>query len=192
MLSTLTSYQMITKNLTRSLERTAAEPQVSRDAKYYLENIEKVKSIDDFLGDQRIYSFAMKAFGLDDMVYAKAYMRKVLTEGTDDRTSFANKLTDKRFYDFAKTFNFARYGETTTTFTATRQGTVDRYVRQQLEKTAGASNDGVRLALYFARKAPDLRSVYGILADKAMLTVVQTALGIPRRRRPPTSSSRSR
>jgi Protein of unknown function (DUF1217). len=179
MMSTLVSYRMITKDLTRSLQRTASSPQVERDSKYYLENIQKVKSIDDFLSDHRVYSFAMKAFGLEDMIYAKAYMRKVLTEGVDDSKSFANRLADKRFAEFAKTFNFARYGETTTAFSATREGTVERYVRQLLEEQAGAENEGVRLALYFQRKAPELKSVYGILADRALLAVVQTALGIP-------------
>jgi Protein of unknown function (DUF1217). len=179
MMSTLVSYQMLTKDLSRSLERTASAPLVSRDSEYYLENIQNVKSIDDFLGDHRLYSFAMKAFGLEDMIYAKAYMRKVLTEGVDDSKSFANRLADKRFAEFTKTFNFARYGETTTVFSSTREGTVERYVRQQLEEDAGAQSEGVRLALYFARKAPELKSVYGILADRALLAVVQTALGIP-------------
>ena len=40
-------------------------------------------------------------------------------------------------------------------------------------------NEGVRLALYFERKAAGLTSAYGILADAALLKVVQTALGIP-------------
>ena len=38
---------------------------------------------------------------------------------------------------------------------------------------------GVRLALYFQRKAEASTSAYDILADPALLKVVQTALGIP-------------
>src|SRR6185436_17746538 len=57
--------------------------------------------------------------------------------------------------------------------------TVDRYVRQTLEEDAGQQNEGVRLALYFARKASGLTSAYGILADAALLKVAHTALGIP-------------
>jgi hypothetical protein len=36
----------------------------------------------------------------------------------------------------------------------------------------------VRLALYFERKAPTIESAYDILADRALLGVVQTALGL--------------
>ena len=91
------------------------------------------------------------------MTYAKAFMRKVLTEGIDKRDSFANRLADTRYREFVETFNFARYGDDhDRSSTRTRQGTVDRYVRQTLEEDAGAQNEGVRLALYFERKAPSI------------------------------------
>lgn len=180
MLTTYTSYQLITRDLQKSLDRTASSPVTARETKYYLENIGKVKSIDDFLGDYRLYSYAMKAFGLEDMTYAKAFMRKVLTEGVDDTKSFANKLTDKRYKEFATAFNFARYGELATTFEAAKQGTVDKHIRQKLELSAGEDDQGVRLALYFARKAPGIKNAFEILADPALLEVVQTAFSIPK------------
>jgi hypothetical protein len=178
-LTTLASYTSIAADLPHSLSATAAKPQVSRETAYYLAHIADVKSIDDFIGDDRLFAYAMKAFGLGDMAYAKGLMRKVLTEGVDKSGSFANSLSDRRYRDFAAAFNFARYGTATTIFDRTRQGTVDGYVRQTLEEDAGQLNDGVRLALYFQRKASGIVSAYSILADPALLKVVQTALGIP-------------
>jgi len=177
--TTFSTYGTIANNLTRSLSTTAAKPQVAREAAYYLTNIGNVKSIDDFLGNNRLFTFAMKAYGLQDMTFAKAFMRKVLTEGIDKKDSFANSLADKRYAKFAEDFNFARYGATTTIFDRTRQGTVDRYVRQTLEEDAGAQSEGVRLALYFQRTASTIDTAYSVLADPALLKVVQTALGIP-------------
>ena len=55
----------------------------------------------------------------------------------------------------------------------------DSYLEQTLEDNAGAQDDGVELALYFQRKAPTISSAYSILADPALLKVVQTALNIP-------------
>jgi hypothetical protein len=178
-LSAAVSYRMITENLDRSLKNTADKPQVEREIKYYLENITKVKSIDDFLADDRLYNFAMKAHGLGDMAYAKAFMKKALTEGIDERRSFANTLSDPRYKQFVETFNFARYGETTMAFDRTQQGTVDNYIRQTLEEDAGAQNEGTRLALYFERKAPTIDSIFDILGDKALLQVIHTAFQIP-------------
>jgi hypothetical protein len=177
--TTLSTYGAIARNLTQSLKTTATKPQVARESAYYLANIGNVKSIDDFLGNKRLFTFAMKAFGLQDMTYAKAFMRKVLTEGTDKDDSFANTLSDKRYKKFTEAFNFERYGATTTIFDRTRQGTVDQYVRQTLEEDAGAQSEGVRLALYFQRSASTIDSAYSILADPALLKVAQTALGIP-------------
>ncbi|MGP9813386.1 DUF1217 domain-containing protein [Rhodopseudomonas sp. NSM] len=178
MVSTIVNYQLVTKDITRSLQRTADKPDVSRDTKYYLTHIGDVKSIDDFIGDYRLFSYAMKAHGLSDMTYAKAFLRKVLTEGISDSSSFANKLVDTRYRDFAAAFNFASLGEQATNTTGATTGTAEKYIRQSLEEDAGKDNEGVRLALYFERKAPTIKTAYQILSDKALLQVVQTAFGI--------------
>ena len=52
-------------------------------------------------------------------------------------------------------------------------------MRQTLEEDAGSQNEGVRLALYFDRKAAGLTSPFSILADPALLKVVFTALDLP-------------
>lgn len=180
MLTTIASYNLISANLDRTIKNTAVQPQVARASEYYLANIEKVKSIDDFMGDDRIFNYAMKAWGLGEMSYAKAFMRKVLTEGIDSNDTFANSLADPRYREFAKAFNFKQFGSTTTIFDEVRQGAVDRYVRQQVEEDAGSQNEGVRLALYFERNASGITSSLGILADKALLQVVETTLDLPK------------
>ncbi|AWN46002.1 hypothetical protein DK419_06475 [Methylobacterium terrae] len=344
MTSTLTSYLLVSRNLATSMQRKGAEPTVARETAYYQANIGKVKSVDDFMADQRLYSYAVKAFGLEDMGYAKAFMRKVLTEGTSDPAAFANRLADDRYVAFAKAFDFTQGASATgtdavltdtgqvpavgarlslagaldetydfsgtgearftlssqvdagTTKTATIvlnrasltgkvadlsqvtqteigqaisaqigasgadglrglvqvgigvngtlffettgitdygfdgapggegvnadtvtlaggkvrtvsvsnaalsapgqtavdigngtdvppdanvQGVVDAYLRQSLESDAGAEDTGVRLALYFARKAPTLGSGYDILSDAALTQVVNTVIGLP-------------
>jgi hypothetical protein len=70
--------------------------------------------------------------------------------------------------------------------------TVEKYTRQKLEQDAGTSDDNVRLALYFERKAPTIKTAFQILADAALLKVVQTALGIPKETSRCRSTSRRR
>nr|WP_255561601.1 DUF1217 domain-containing protein [Pseudohoeflea sp. DP4N28-3] len=170
---------MITNDLARSIERVAQEPQVERETEYYLSRIGEIKSIDDFMADDRIYNYAMKAFGLEDMTYAKAFMRKALTEGVDNDDAFAKQLSDSKYTAFVEAFNFARHGGAATVFGRAQQDVVDKYLRQTLEEEVGEDNTGVRLALYFERSAADITSAYGILADEAIYQVVRTALGIP-------------
>lgn len=179
MTTTYTSYQLITRDIERSIERVSQEPQVERETAYFLSRIGEIDSIDEFMADDRVYNYAMKAFGLEEMSYAKAFMRKALSEGIDNEDAFANQLTDPKYKAFVETFNFARYGEAATAFTRAQQGTVDKYLRQTLEQEAGEDNTGVRLALYFQRNAETIESAYSILADEALYQVVRTALGMP-------------
>ncbi len=178
MLTATANFRLITENLPRSLQTTAARPDVERQTEYYLANISEVKSAEEFIANDRLFRYAMKAHGLEEMTYAKAFMRKVLDEGIDNPDSFANTLVDKRYRDFAESFNFKRYGETATAFDRTQKGTVDKFYRQTLEEQAGSQDEGVRLALYFARKAPEIETVYELLADRALLRVTQVVLGL--------------
>ena len=106
MVTTYLSYNLINRDMAKSLKQVAADPIVTRDAAYYKANIGKVKNADDLLGDYRLYSYAMKAYGLEDMTYAKAFMKKVLESDLTDTNSFANKLTDSKYKVFAASFNF--------------------------------------------------------------------------------------
>ncbi|WP_342739049.1 DUF1217 domain-containing protein [Bradyrhizobium sp. B117] len=177
MLSTIADYTRLTTDMSKSMTQVATQPDVSRDTDYFLSHIGNVKTIDDFLNDYRLYSYAMKAYGLSDMTYAKAFMRKVLTEGVSDKDAFANKLSDTRYRQFATAFNFAALGDRATSTTAATTGTATQYVTQTLEENAGNQNEGLRLALYFTRKASTITNAYQILADKALTQVVQTAMG---------------
>ena len=65
MTTTYTSYQTIAGNLTKSLERVSAQPDVARETEYYLAHIGDIKTIDEFFADTRLYNYAMKAHGLE-------------------------------------------------------------------------------------------------------------------------------
>jgi hypothetical protein len=292
MINTYTSYQLITRDLGKSIDRVSSQPMVQREADYFRENIGKVTSIDELLDDYRLYNFAMKAYGLQDMAYAKAFMRKALEEGVSDPNSFANRLNDKRYAQFVRAFNFelhedkavtyspavqgvvnrftleaikgaipqenidretanyrerigeirspkelvaddrllsyvlyafeleehffdkdmivralesdpedpqsaantildgkfkdlatafdfAKRGPDATTFIEAIDGTMAKYMRQTLEEDAGKQNEGVRLALYFERMIGTIANPFQILGDRALATVVRTALGLP-------------
>jgi len=177
-LSATLEYKLTIKDLDTSLAQIAKKPEVARETEYYLAHISNVKSIDDFMKDKRLVSYAMTAYGLGDLSYATGFIRKLLQGGIDDSSALANKLADSKYKAFVGTFNFVRYGAATTVFTEAQQGTVDLYNRQALEKSVGDQSEGARLALYFQRQAPTIKSSLYILADAALLKVAQTALGL--------------
>jgi hypothetical protein len=101
MISTYLSYNLVAKDLKAEMNRVSEQTLVSREAAYFKANIGKVRSAEEFVDDYRLYSFAMKAHGLEDMIYARAFMLKVLESDLSDNDSYANRLTDKRYRDFA-------------------------------------------------------------------------------------------
>ena len=107
MVSTYLAYNSIVRSLKQSMARVAQQPDVSGNAAYYKANIGKVKTVDDLMKNDRLYQYAMKAYGLEDMIYAKAFMKKVLQSDLTDPNSYANKLVDKRYQEFAAAFSFA-------------------------------------------------------------------------------------
>lgn len=111
MVSTYIDYNLLTRDMKTSLQRTSQQALVARETEYYKANIGNVTSIDEFLGDYRLYAYAMKAHGLEDMTYAKAFMRKVLESDLSDENSYANMLTDERYQNFARAFSFSQSTE---------------------------------------------------------------------------------
>jgi hypothetical protein len=122
----------------------------------------------------------MKSFAIEASIPNREMMEKVLAGGVRDPKSFANQMTDKRYAAFASGLQFRSLGENATTYNPAQRPAVDKYVRQTLEEDAGKSNEGVRLALYFERKAKTVTSFYEMLADPALAKVVRTALGLAR------------
>jgi hypothetical protein len=176
-MTTLSSYLQIANNQAKWQSITAKSPDVATQTKYFQDNIGKVKSADAFMKDERLFDYAMTAFGLGDLTYAKGMMKKVLEQGVGSG-SLAVTLNSSNIKAFATAFDFADNGEETTASTTLVDTVASRYAEQALETKQGDQNPGVELALYFQRKAPEITSVYGILADAKILSVVQTALGI--------------
>ena len=181
-LSAVTTLQMVENNLAKAKSTTADDPQVKRETDYFLGNIGNignVKTSQDFVNNYRLFSYAMTAYGLSNMTYAKAFMQKVVDGGVTNTKSMANTLTDPRFKAFAEAFDFGDDGANATTDATINAGTTDRYVEQTLENNVGDDNQGAQLALYFQNNAPDITSSYQILGDPALLKFVQTAFDIP-------------
>lgn len=143
-------YRVITKDYDRSLARVAQESIVKRESDYYQANIGKVKTIDDFLKDTRLFKFAMKAYGLEDMDYAKGFMKKVLTEGVSNKNSYANKLTDERYRQFAKAYDFV-----------------------------GVNDEKANTVKYFKLLTPVFAGYDGLITNPQARTLMTTVLGIP-------------
>ena len=150
MVSTYLDYNLIARDMKVSLKRVSEQTIVARDTQYYKENIGNVTSVDAFLADFRLYSYAMKAYGLEDMTDSVAFMRKVLESDLSDDNSFANKLTDERYRDFATAFNFSG-------------GVAVSQTEEQLDEIIGLYNTSI---LNIAETQKEETRYYNVMIDK--------------------------
>jgi hypothetical protein len=169
----------IANNLTRYQTMVADQPAVKTASEYYAANIGKVTSIQDFVGNYRLLSYALDAYGLGDQVNSTALVKQVLEGGVSNPKSLANTLSNPNWAKFAAAFNFAADGASSISTASAIKTTTSAYVEQQLETDEGEQDPGVQLALYFQRVAPTESSGIQIMGDENLLDVVQTIFGLP-------------
>ena len=176
--STTSAYLSVATHIAAQQNATAAQADVKNATAHYLANIGKVTTVSQFVNNYQLFSYAMKAYGLGDMTYAKGLMTKVLNGGVTSSTALANTLSDPRYKAFATAFDFAGQGANATKAASATSGASAKYIEQTLEDNQAKTNQGVANALYFKRNASSVGSIYGLLADSTMLSVVETAYGI--------------
>jgi Protein of unknown function (DUF1217) len=176
--TTTSTYLGIAQNIARYQTMTADQPAVKNATAYYKANIGGVKSVADLVGNYRLLSYALHAYGLGDQINSTALIKQVLEGGVSNPKSLANTLPNPQWKAFAAAFDFTDAGAASPSSASSRATTSGDYVEQQLETNQGESDPGVQLALYFKRTAPAITSSYGILGDQNLLEVVQTIFGL--------------
>lgn len=173
MVSTYLSYNLVNRDIKGSLNRTASDPLVARQTEYFKENIGKVSTLEEFLDDYQLYSYAMKAHGLEEMTYAKAFMKKVLESDLSDEKSFANQLTDERYRNFAASFQFS--AEKTDLQTDSQQARL----LEKYEASLVAQSDTLEAeAFYYETVIDNITSVSGLVNNSRLMTFALDAYGI--------------
>ncbi len=173
MVSTYLSYNLVNRDIKASLERTVSDPLVARQTEYFKENIGNVTTVEEFLDDYQLYSYAMKAHGLEEMTYAKAFMKKVLDSDLSDDSSFANQLSDERYRNFAASFQFS--AQATDLQTDSQQA----ILLEKYEASLTAQSDTLEAEAYYYEAMIDkVTNVSGLVNNSRLMTFALDAYGI--------------
>jgi hypothetical protein len=178
----------------RFLQRTQASqqaafdksPEVQRDVAYFEEKIGSVASAADLVADRRLLKVALGAFGLDSEIDKKAFIRKVLEEGTTDPKALASRLTDKSYARLSEAFGFGDAGGANTADAGFATAITSAYRTRAFEVAVGYSDNNMRLAMNFRREITALANAgtegaswYNILGSKPLRQVMEKAFGLP-------------
>ncbi|MDH6266549.1 hypothetical protein M2360_001945 [Rhizobium sp. SG_E_25_P2] len=174
MVSTFLTYENVNRNYKASLDRVKSDAATSREAQYYQENIGKVKTVDEFVDDYRLYSYAMKAYGLEDMTYASAFMKKVLNSDLTDDNSFANKLADQKYRDFAAAFKFSSNDAPIVQTSNQIDGVIDSY-QDEIDKT---NEETAAANAYYKSAISEVKTVDDLLDNSGLRDYALKAYGV--------------
>ena len=175
----------------RFLERTAEKQlatfeksaTVKREIAYFEEKIGSVTSAADLVADRRLLKVALTAFGLEDKIDQKAFIRKVLEEGTTADDAFAVRLSDPAWKNLSAAFGFGDVAGGKTGQAGFAATIVSAYKTRAFEGAVGDANANLRLAMNFKREIATLAaegaSWYKVLGSKPLRQVFEGAFGLP-------------
>lgn len=176
-------------NRTMEVQRRAfdASPDIARDTDYFEARIGEIGTAEELVSDRRLLRVALGAFGLGDDINNRAFIRRVLEDGSIEETALANRLTDSRYKALSKAFGFGDFDTPRTVLSDFGAEITDRFRRQSFEVAVGVQDDSLRLALNVERELVDLagREVTNrvkwlqIMGTPPLREVFETALGMP-------------
>ncbi|HCQ65913.1 MAG TPA: flagellar protein [Rhodobacteraceae bacterium] len=180
-------WSFLQNSLSAQKEAFEASPVLQSDTAYFTENIGNVQTAEDLVGDYRLLKVTLGAFGLDDDLPNKAFIQKVLEEGSLDSESFANGMVDKRYLALTEAFGFD-LGTPNTQLSDFAAEIVESYNTRQFEIAVGEQDTDMRLSLGLERDLGEIvggdntanGKWYSVLGNEPLLTVFQTALNIPK------------
>lgn len=179
-------YKLFGRTLERQFAAFVKAPEVARELAYFRANIDKATSAGALVGDRRLLSVVLGAFGLDSEIAKRAIVRRVLEEPAHSRESFANRLGDPRWRAFARAVGFAN-GVPPLATRAAQERIAAQFAERAFERAVGEVDGDMRLALNFRREiraiaespAAGQSGWHQVLAQQPLRRVVEAAFGLP-------------
>jgi hypothetical protein len=177
----------------RFLQRTQASqqaafargPELTREIAYFEEKIGTITSAAELVADRRLFKVALGAFGLEGEIDKRAFLRKILEEGTASDKAMANRLANPAFRKLAEAFGFGNPGGVSTADAGFAAKITAAYKTRAFEVAVGETNNSMRLAMNFRREIADLAageggSWFSVLGSTPLREVFEKALGLPK------------
>lgn len=171
----------------RYIETVSKDPTVTREIEYFKSNFTSETDSQKLVGDFRMLSVALKAFGLEGDIANKAFIRKVLESDLSDEKSLANRLSDKRYLRLAEAFSFSGNDEFGETRLALTEQISEAFIEREFERRIGEGDANLRLALnarrelmaMSSRDSSDTTLWYEVLGNPPLRSVFTSALSLP-------------
>ena len=180
-------WQFLQRTLEAQKSRLSQDPALERATAGFEARFSTMTRAEDLVGDRQVLQVALGAYGLDEDLPNRAFIRKVLEEGTAEQGALANRLADSRYRALSEDLGFGPFGLPGYLRTGFVDDLLTTYRDRQFEQSVGAQNEDMRLALNMARELPLLGSKdqsadgawFSVMGQPPLRAVFERAFGLP-------------
>lgn len=167
-----------------ALDRTVES---QRDEAYFREKIGSINTAEELVSDRRLLKVALGAFGLENDLRNRAFIRKVLEDGTLKPEALSNRLADKQYRALSAAFGFGDFSVPRSKLSDFADKILPAYSERRFETAVGTKNNSFRIALNAERELPALAARdtsentkwFTILGNAPLRALFSTALRLP-------------
>ncbi|WP_233252540.1 DUF1217 domain-containing protein [Maritimibacter sp. 55A14] len=170
----LAGWTFLNRTLETQSESFARSTPIRRDTDHFREVIASFTTAEALVEDRAALRVALGAFGLQDDIDNRFFIRKVLEGGSQDREALANRLANKNYLALAEAFRFGPGEVPSTGLSVFAEDIVARFESRSFEIAVGERDTSFRLALNVRRELADLAA-----RDNAPKTLWLSVLGSP-------------
>ncbi|MBV1863817.1 MAG: DUF1217 domain-containing protein [Rhodobacteraceae bacterium] len=180
-LTSLTGLALVDATRDRQIQTIQDSAQGKREISSFRERIGDIETVDQLMEDHELYVFVMKAYDLEDQIFGKALMAKVLKGDSEDPEALVNRLTDQRFRDLNRDMGFLPEdaGNNNTFKTAWQDQMVERFIDRQFINSQADQNETIGTVLEFRKNAASITEPFDFLKNADLSDFIRTTLGIP-------------
>jgi hypothetical protein len=187
-LSGLPGWTFLSRTRARQEASFQAAPPLQRDLTYFRDKFPHIQTAEDLVGDRRVLNVTLTAFGLQDDLNNRAFIRKIIEGGTEDRAALANRLADKRYFALSQALGHLAKPSTASPIPGFVDRLTEQYQKRAFETAVGNQDQTLRLALSLQRELPQLvegysseaARWYAALGTPPLRKILETSLGLPK------------
>jgi hypothetical protein len=158
-----------------------------QEISHFKSSIAGLTSAEDLVADRTSLKVALGAFGLDDDLGNRFFIRKILEEGTTETGALATRLADQRYRNLSDAFGYGPFSVPGALVDGFADDIAQSYLDRRFEADVGEQNSDLRLALNLNRALPELASNgaspntqwFSIMGQTPLRRVFETAFGLP-------------
>ncbi|MCC7320140.1 MAG: DUF1217 domain-containing protein [Rubellimicrobium sp.] len=179
-------WAFLNRTLDKQQAAHAGSAPMKRATDHFRANIARAGTAEALVTDRRLLEVALGAFGLEEDINARAFIRKILEEGTTRRDALSSRLADKRYAKLALAFGYGDLGARVG-LPGFAEDIIARYEARRFEAAVGEQDGNLRQALNLKPALDDLlhdhsggdARWFALMGNPPLRKLFETALGLP-------------